>query len=160
MKVLFTSDNHFGHHNIIGYCNRPFKDVAEMNAVMIERWNATVSPEDVVYHLGDFSLCSFALSKYILGSLNGTKILIRGNHDSNPAKMLEMGFKEVHESLALGGWYLIHRPTAVPKGCRSLTAHVHEKWGRRGNIINVGVDRWNFYPVTLAQLKNCSEDKP
>jgi calcineurin-like phosphoesterase family protein len=31
--VWFTSDFHLGHFNIIRYCNRPFVDTQEMNAV-------------------------------------------------------------------------------------------------------------------------------
>lgn len=157
-KVFFTADSHFGHRRIIRYCNRPFGSIQEMNATMVERWNSVVRPEDIVYHLGDFAFTNAGHSKSIFDSLNGTKILIRGNHDGSVQKMLELGFKEVHESLTYQGWYLIHRPTSVPKGCRALVGHVHEKFGRIGNIINVGVDRWNFYPVTLDQLRNCPED--
>ena len=29
--VLFTSDTHFNHTNIIRFCSRPFKDVEHMN---------------------------------------------------------------------------------------------------------------------------------
>jgi calcineurin-like phosphoesterase family protein len=52
-----------------------------MNKVMIERWNEKVKPEDTVYHLGDFSMSMRGLD-YIVHSLNGTKVLIKGNHDA------------------------------------------------------------------------------
>lgn len=40
--TYFTSDQHFGHFNIIRLCNRPFASLAEMNATMLERWKAKV----------------------------------------------------------------------------------------------------------------------
>lgn len=53
--VFFTADPHFGHTNIIRYENRPFASAEEMDQELIRRWNETVSPEDTVYLLGDFS---------------------------------------------------------------------------------------------------------
>ena len=54
MNRYFTADTHFGHGNIIKYCNRPFKNHLEMDDELIRRWNNVVSNEDEVYHLGDF----------------------------------------------------------------------------------------------------------
>jgi calcineurin-like phosphoesterase family protein len=54
--IFFTSDHHFGHHNIISHANRPFASTDEMNAVMIECWNERVKPNDTVFHLGDLTL--------------------------------------------------------------------------------------------------------
>ena len=42
MTTYFTADQHFGHQNIIGYCDRPFHSVGEMNAVLVANWNAVV----------------------------------------------------------------------------------------------------------------------
>ena len=80
-NLFFTSDHHFGHRNIIRYANRPFSSVEEMNEVMIERWNEKVQPQDVVYHLGDFALCSQNETAAILDRLNGQIRLIKGNHE-------------------------------------------------------------------------------
>ena len=76
----FTSDTHFGHANIIRYCNRPFDSVGHMDREMLKRWNEKVKPDDLVYFLGDFSMSEIPL-KTFLPKLNGTKFLIHGNHD-------------------------------------------------------------------------------
>lgn len=80
-KVWFTSDSHFFHANVIQYCNRPFSSVEEMNRILISNWNSVVDQQDVVYHLGDFSL-SFRAVELFTRELNGTKFLVPGNHDS------------------------------------------------------------------------------
>ena len=51
-----------------------------MNEAMIEKWNEKVSPEDIVYHLGDFSMSLNAVHDYG-PRLNGEKHIICGNHD-------------------------------------------------------------------------------
>ena len=80
-KIFFTSDHHFGHKNIIKFCNRPFESIDEMNEELISRWNAKVGPNDEVYHLGDFALCTTNEFTDIIGRLNGIIYLIGGNHD-------------------------------------------------------------------------------
>lgn len=51
-----------------------------MNEYLIEVWNDTVKPDDIVYVLGDFSLAARPVET-ILPRLNGIKHLIAGNHD-------------------------------------------------------------------------------
>lgn len=81
MQIFFTSDLHFGHHNIIEYCNRPFKDVDHMNHMLIHNWNKTVSTEDIVFVLGDVALGDLSKSLPLVAHLNGKKLLVPGNHD-------------------------------------------------------------------------------
>ncbi len=81
MSILFTSDTHFFHERVIQYSNRPFKDKEEMNEFMIQQWNRKVSPQDTIYHLGDFSFASKEKTERVLQRLNGKKILVLGNHD-------------------------------------------------------------------------------
>lgn len=81
MSRFFTSDNHFWHQNILKYCPlRPWKTVEEMNEGMVQNWNAVVSPEDEVYHIGDFAMAFRPVELYTR-RLNGIKHLITGNHD-------------------------------------------------------------------------------
>ena len=77
----FTSDMHYGHANIIDYCNRPFESLDEMTNEMVNRWNEIVTEDDTVYVVGDVFLCPTSEGESIVKRLNGRKILIKGNHD-------------------------------------------------------------------------------
>lgn len=81
-KDFYISDLHFGHKNIIRYDNRPFKTVEEMDSALIENWNKAVTNEDMVWILGDISWYDDNKTYEIFNQLNGTKVLIRGNHDN------------------------------------------------------------------------------
>lgn len=82
MSEFIISDTHFNNDNIIRYCNRPFKDAADMNEQLIRNWNEVVRPDDTVYHLGDFIMGLAENTVDILNRLNGHIVLARGNHDS------------------------------------------------------------------------------
>jgi calcineurin-like phosphoesterase family protein len=84
--IYFTSDEHYDHHNIIEFCDRPFNSVAHMQAELVARHNTMVGPDDVVYHLGDFALNKKTVPR-ILPRLNGKHYLVAGNHDAcHPSK--------------------------------------------------------------------------
>jgi calcineurin-like phosphoesterase family protein len=173
MATYYTSDTHFGHANIITYSKRPFKDVPHMTEMMIAAWNSVVQPGDMVYHLGDFAMGPKGEHAGFLKRLNGYKVLIRGNHDQSHEKMLAQGWDEVYISKeeVIDGLrvYMAHVPPRAldPYGDRFykteftpeppehdiwLCGHVHEKFLRRGKVINVGVDRWDFKPRTFQEL--------
>lgn len=80
--IWFTSDLHLNHENIIGYCNRPFRDVYHMNESLIENWNMCVDPDDTVWVLGDLLLGERERGlKELIPRLNGLIYLVPGNHD-------------------------------------------------------------------------------
>lgn len=81
MSNFYIADLHFGHKNAIGFDNRPFRTIQEMDNTIIDNWNSRVTEEDTVYILGDFSWYREAETLQILDKLNGHKILIKGNHD-------------------------------------------------------------------------------
>lgn len=95
--IWFTSDLHFGHKNIIKYCDRPYASLEAMKRDLIKNWNAKVKFDDVVYVLGDVFFCGTKEAESIMNQLNGIKILIRGNHDYDPTKCAKVGFHSVME---------------------------------------------------------------
>ena len=95
-EVYFTADTHFGHKNVIPYCKRPYADTVEMDEDLIKKWNETVGPNDIIYHLGDFAFAPQIRIREILARLNGWKVLIMGNHDKKTVTWWrEAGFDEV-----------------------------------------------------------------
>lgn len=112
--LYFTSDPHYGHGNIIRYCQRPFVSLADMNDTMITCHNAVVSPDDTVVMLGDFAFGSADYIASIASRLHGRFILIVGNHDRKLAPLKAAGWDirqrahlTLYESL---GWDIRQSP--------------------------------------------------
>lgn len=180
--IYFSSDAHYFHKNVIRYCNRPFDDVIEMNEAMINHWNTTVLPDDLVYFLGDFGFCTDANIKKITARLMGRKILVLGNHDKGIKKIWErtgntLGWDEIHHQLKIQVGHreviLSHYPypptaeemkgidlyqirfmdrRAKDEGNWLFHGHIHEKGIVKRRMINVGVDVWGFKPVSIDKL--------
>ncbi len=170
-NVFFTSDQHFGHENIINLCERPFKNAAAMETEIIKRHNEIVKPGDLVYHLGDTTLWKQSQSEQlerIIQKLNGRHILILGNHDRmDPFKYHQIGFEHVHTALeiTIEGTKLVlfHDPTwahSVQEDVDIIAGHVHTMWksmaynsfGFKRAVINVGVDVWDYRPVPFETV--------
>ena len=99
--TFFTSDWHLDHANVIIYSKRPFRDVNHMNRVLINNYNATVPENGICWFLGDMGLGSGETIKKALAEMNGTKILVLGNHDKGAEAMYRMGFDAVMYSASL-----------------------------------------------------------
>lgn len=94
-SIHFTSDWHIGHANSIKFDERPFKDLDHMHRVLVNNYNAQVPPDGLCYFLGDIGLSSNETVGKILSELNGTKVLVLGNHDKKFNAMYELGFDVV-----------------------------------------------------------------
>lgn len=94
--IWVISDTHFGHENIIRYCDRPYQDAPTMDYDMIDRWNSVVKPQDKVYHLGDVYMgLRKETADSIFSKLQGHKRLILGNHDNGKDQILQKYFEKI-----------------------------------------------------------------
>lgn len=164
MQYYFIADPHWFHYRICIYCKRPFSSLEDMHTTMIRNWNERVKPEDTVFCIGDwgFKKSSEAYDapkkcfESIKEQLNGSVILIKGNHEaSNDIKTI------IHNMvIAIGGHkiFLVHDPkNANPNYTLNFVGHVHQNWKFKkltdtSTMINVGVDVWNFRPITINEI--------
>lgn len=166
MSTFFTADQHFWHKNIIEYTNRPFSSVKEMNSTIIDNYRSIVGADDTVWFLGDLMLGG-GLHKgnleCAIDQLPGEKHLVLGNHDRLTARdYMDIGFVDAHSWFPLDlplddsfpdRVFLTHDPAAVQNvTMNALTAHVHNRWVHQGSCINVGVDVWDFKPVSYEEI--------
>ncbi|TGQ83701.1 hypothetical protein EN850_02865 [Mesorhizobium sp. M8A.F.Ca.ET.207.01.1.1] len=168
----YTADTHFGHQLMLSEtaCARPFADAREMDETLIRNWNAVVRPDDLVYHLGDFS---FGLHdgdrvRSIFARLMGRKRLVLGNHDYGKAN-------KVHPVIAGLAWdeppaalvettdegqrlvlchYAMRTWPGIRKGAYHLYGHCHGGLPGLGRSRDVGVDcpDTGYSPRTFKQL--------
>ena len=176
-KIFFTSDTHYDHANIIKFCDRPFKDVEEMNWKLIKNWNDKVPQDGLVFHLGDFAWGGYDKWKSIRDQLNGDIVLIKGNHDiknmSSKAEQELFKFSTQQMLIEVEGRkiYLNHYPFLCyagvyrdPKGLvYNAFGHVHSGPNKKGEDIprlthcfptqyDVGVDNNDYTPISWYEL--------
>lgn len=181
-QLWFTSDLHFGHRNVIKFCNRPYKDEKEMGPKLIENWNNVVSDNDIVFVLGDTFWFNDSRSiKKILGQLKGRQIyILPGNHDdfSSYHRVNDPRIILCQDIVALwvksDDWkkeyemWLSHYPlTTWPhrdNGSLQLFGHIHSQPGKTTGFdqdlnlhpkqFDVGCDYWNWTPVNFEVIRN------
>jgi calcineurin-like phosphoesterase family protein len=160
MGTFFISDTHFGDAPRLRVDKRPFKSIGEMDRAIVARWNETVGADDEVWHLGDFAFGPPAERiAELLGSLSGKKHLIIGNNDG-PGTIEQPGWASVqhYAELSLDGKRLVlcHYPfrtwNRMGQGVINLHGHSHGRLTPVTRQYDVGVDVWDFRPVTLAQI--------
>ena len=165
-QVWFVSDTHFGHKNILDYSKRPFASLEAHDEALVERWNARVRPGDRVYHLGDFALCDEGRAIEIVKRLAGQKFLIFGNHDKRLRK----------NKAFLGQWIWARDLEGIDVADqRIVLCHFamltwnqshHGAWQLHGHShgslrddpqalrLDVGVDCWNYGPVSFEEIRD------
>jgi calcineurin-like phosphoesterase family protein len=190
--TFFIGCTHFGHDNMYRFTRkngdkvRPWATAAEGDAVMMENWNRVVGSRDKVYVLGDVAFTNPALA--ILGQLNGTKVLVKGNHDNLSAGEYLKYFKDIRAYHKLDGEILSHIPLHPESLYRHKTggwwlnihAHLHAEsvrsmdsvYGEDPDGINplrpdddryfsVCVERIDYTPISLEEIrKRVRDGKP
>ena len=187
-NLFFTSDEHHGHLNVIKFCNRPFDSLEHMTEELIRRHNERVTKADLVYHLGDMFWRTFGIDNAlsVMSRLNGQHFYIRGNHEElfekNP--ILSDAFIWIRDRAKvhppqLGkhpGILLDHFAGRVwdgsHKGRWQLFGHSHGELSKSSQqpfgatedsdrylSFDVGVDCWDYYPVSLEEVRATMEEK-
>ena len=170
--IFFSSDHHFAHRNIIKFIPRDFSSVSEMDEALIRLWNQTVSPNDTIYHLGDFTLGGQEMARGYFRRLNGTIKAVPGGHDHRwckthwlgkmgnyfsaqgvPVEILHplhtlktQGVVVVLCHWAMKTWHLSHH------GSYHLFGHSHSRLSGDGRSMDVGVDAHHYRPVSLPAI--------
>lgn len=155
-NTFFIADLHFGHANILQYCQRPFKDVDEMHNALITNWNRVVGPLDKVYVLGDAVIPRRALKFY--AELNGKKRLIRGNHDIFKDKDYTPYFERMHAYRVFPDFICSHiplHPASVVRYGVNVHGHLHGNTLNDPRYVCVSVEQphMNFTPIELEDLR-------
>ena len=165
--IYFTSDLHFGHENIIKFCNRPFDSVEAMDKALIKNWNSAVQYDDEIYIIGDFTNDRSNANRY-LPALNGKKYMVAGNHDKFLRDFDDTNywFEWIKEYAVIPckgeKFVLFHYPIAEWSGFYSGTIHLHGHIHNRPispswnpsiiRAFNVGVDVNDYKPVSIDDI--------
>lgn len=171
---FYTSDHHWGHKNIISYCNRPFSSLLEMHRVFVANYNKTVTRDSKVLWLGDCFFGDYThpvVMEGLLKELKGKKYLLRGNHDKfvKTSTFLKAGFEAVfqthftakikdtpvrysHYPYMDAGHITALRP-AKEDNLPLVHGHTHEALKlTNDNTVHIGVDAWDFCPASVEDV--------
>lgn len=163
----FTSDEHYGHENILKFCNRPFKNVYQHIDESIKRHNTVVPKGARVYHGGDLFWRTLPLKTAldIVNALNGQHYFIWGNHDELMEKnpVLRQNFiwcrdiAQIDHPLLSKPLVMCHYAMHVwrnsHKGAYHLYGHTHANLPEQKNLsFDCGQDAWNYTPVSIEQV--------
>lgn len=164
-KVFVVSDTHFGHALMAQ--TRGFEGNIEAHDVaLMHAWNATVKPQDTVWHLGDVY---FRDGHKWLHRLNGHKKLVAGNHDSAVShyEVLSAHFEVITGAVVLGQNVLTHipvHPWQLERFRLNIHGHTHANVVHCLSPLDRLVDRRyvcvsveqlpHFAPITLIEACN------
>ncbi len=168
-QTWLTADTHFGHKNIIRYCNRPFSSIQEHDEALIHNWNTRVGKTDTVFHLGDFSFGDDDFFHWIISRLNGKIIFIQGNHD-DVARRNKHRFHEYYygyHELSLFGKFCVFSHYAFEvwnkshHGSYNFYGHSHGGLPDNPNALkfDVGIDCFNYAPISFKQAYEIMDKK-
>lgn len=162
MKYYVVTDTHFGHKKMAEYCGRPdrFEDL------ILEAWLDTVSPEDVVIHLGDVCFGKDSYWHELISAMPGIKWLTMGNHDNkSPTWYLSNGWDCVCEHILLNIYgkkvLFSHVPLRTLSDSQyNIFGHMHEKADEIMRSMKmdmtkyfcISMEKENYRPVDLESF--------
>lgn len=155
------------------------REIAEQRAIemtddLIDNWNSVIGKNDHVYYLGDFAFVKDIDSlNRLTERINGRIHLIRGNHDHRIVRKSNR-FEDVSDlkTVEINGKIVVlcHYALAVwdrkHYGSWCLCGHSHGTYKpalpgniENGLILDVGVDVWNYYPISFDKVYEVLKEK-
>ena len=188
-KIWFTSDTHYNHANIcrgttkwtgnLDMHTRNFKSLPDMNNQIVHNLNFMVAQDDILIHLGDWSLGGFDSIREFRERIHCKNIyLVLGNHDhhieDNKDNIRDLFVDVVHYTRleVIDGddkyeFVLSHFPIAswhgMNKSVMHLFGHVHLPHGKKimpGKSMDIGVDGFKIFPYSLFQVVHSLKMRP
>lgn len=188
-KIYFSSDQHFGHRNVLRFCQRPYETTKEMEKALIDNWNSKVTNNDIVFVLGDFFwFHSRHEIKKVVDKLNGKTIyIVPGNHCKRAAYELcdervqllddisALYIREVGKPQVKYEVYVSHMPLMswphrergsynffghIHSGPRSLSHVDQDLPFHKGLQYDIGVDNNEYAPIELEEIINILKKEP
>jgi len=171
MNIWFISDCHFGHYNIIQYCNRPYTNTEDMDKDIIQKWNETVKPDDIVWFLGDFAFfrrnpTGYEYMEKLAKSLHGKINFVIGNHDRRISKDVKFwyrfGFNKVYDLpvVFMDNYILSHKPLIESEAFnfgtyKNIHGHIHNncpEFNISSKSFNVSIEVLDYRPISFEEI--------
>ena len=158
---FFAADEHYGHQNIIRYCDRPFASVQEMDDELVRRHNLVVGKGDIVVHGGDFTLAKSSKAQEYIARLNGQHVFIQGSHDRwLDRSAQEVWQRKVQDHYVVVCHYAMRVWPASHYNSWQLFGHSHGLLDPIGKQWDIGVDANDFTPLSYSQLVEIMAERP
>lgn len=171
-KVMFISDLHLGHKNLIEGKKFSFdfgrfrvgETIEEHDEKLVDRIASSVNKRDILYILGDVVVFHKDVSKlHMLSRIPGELRLVLGNHDLFPVKEYFGIFNQIEGFMKYKKSWLSHCPVHPAELFNKFNIHGHvhinsipdfdgESYDKR--YINVCVEALNGYPISYQDIIN------
>ena len=165
-RIFLWGDQHFGHKNIISFCDRPYPNTELMNECLVGNHNKVVEPNDTCIFMGDIAFLPDNKANQYLRRMNGYKILIVGNHDIHHDKLKNLEFDEIHVLYVIDMWdvnmVLTHYPMFnLPYPYINVHGHTHDKRVNCPQHINVACDdaMMKYHPILLNDVYDVAKTR-
>lgn len=172
MTVYYTSDWHLNHANLIKRKVRHFDSIEDQNELILKSINDTVGTNDTLFILGDLTMPNSVNTQYLyefIRKINCKNLfVVKGNHDKtdvlNYCKIKGLIYNWDYTKVYTDNAFsmpitvmLSHYPLRDYHSAQEPTICIHgHSHGmllpRPVDCFDVGVDVWNFKPVTLEQI--------
>lgn len=163
-------------HFAMGDAEVTIPDVDAMNKALTDNWNDVVDDGDEVWVVGDFAMGRLQTTVPMAKNLKGKKFLVPGNHDAchkmhgkwrrfvplyedagftilDSEVTTDVGGTEVKVChfpyiLTFKGDVRFSGNRPADEGGYLIHGHTHSPDKQRGRQIHVGVDAWDYTPVS------------